>query len=753
MIGSGSGSSLPVPVLVLAGVCTLVAVLVSAMSIYLQLKNYRKPLLQRMVVRIMLMIPIYAVASLISLFSLEAAFVIDAIRDIYEAFVIYCFFSLLLSYLGGERSLLILLNGRPPKTPPFPVSIFKRELDVSDPHTFLFLKRGIIQYVQVKPVLAAAILILKACGWYNDGDFRANSGYLYITIIYNISICLALYCLAMFWLCINEDLKPFRPIPKFLCIKGILFFSFWQSVIISILVAAKAITRLGPYTDAEHISLGLTDTLICIEMPFFALAHLYAFNYSDYIDPKLHFCARMPIRYSFFDAFSIKDVVEDTKATVGGEGMDYREFEPAEGEMHQGAGRDRRIKAGLRYTKGGKNKYWLPRARADVRSHGRVGRVVTTDPVDIHAPLLGRQAYDTTDEQDDPMVWDSHHHDDEDVGGNAPDGYELPFGDLDSADDALFDHCRQYVFGDYNYPVIDVSDEGARTAIWHEEERVLRNERGAWRSAIRNVQVGIRGKVWEGYGAVGATEARGSSPSRKDSSTGKTVESAHTPDVRVHWDQSPAHDTDGTRTRPSLYVPDVQRVRMSPSPTPSTASSGIRHGNSSTSGGGPSTSSPPSSKSKSTSESFTKVKYPVRSPLPPDAVDLVVEDGGADKSKEQGGGRRASEPFLRKGLRKVHQQESGDGTSAARVDEEGSAARARPASKNGTERQGKDETTKGTADFEGGVPGRVWEPEYSPPSSSPPRVRQEERIIARESTPPARVRMLYGDMEDHNPWA
>lgn len=37
-----------------------------------------------MVVRIMVMVPLYAVASLISLFSLEAAFFIDAVRDIYE---------------------------------------------------------------------------------------------------------------------------------------------------------------------------------------------------------------------------------------------------------------------------------------------------------------------------------------------------------------------------------------------------------------------------------------------------------------------------------------------------------------------------------------------------------------------------------------------------------------------------------------------------------------------------------------------
>jgi len=37
-----------------------------------------------MVVRIMLMVPTYAVSSLISLYSVEAAFVIDAMRDIYE---------------------------------------------------------------------------------------------------------------------------------------------------------------------------------------------------------------------------------------------------------------------------------------------------------------------------------------------------------------------------------------------------------------------------------------------------------------------------------------------------------------------------------------------------------------------------------------------------------------------------------------------------------------------------------------------
>ena len=51
----------------------------------------------------------------------------------------------MINYLGGERSLLIMLYGRPPKRHIFPVSLFVQELDASDPFTFLFLKRGILR--------------------------------------------------------------------------------------------------------------------------------------------------------------------------------------------------------------------------------------------------------------------------------------------------------------------------------------------------------------------------------------------------------------------------------------------------------------------------------------------------------------------------------------------------------------------------------------------------------------------------------
>ncbi|KAG1780053.1 DUF300-domain-containing protein [Suillus placidus] len=508
--GRGAGSGLPLPVLLLAGVSTLVAVTVSGLSIWLQLRNYRKPLLQRMVIRIMLMVPIYALSSLISLFSLDAAFFIDVIRDVYEAFVIYCFFVLLLDYLGGERSLLIRLHGRPPIPAIFPVSLWRHEVDVSDPYTFLFIKRGILQYVQVKPVLAVASLIMKATGTYHEGDFRARSGYLYVSVVYNVSICLALYCLAVFWMCVSDDLKPFRPVPKFLCVKGILFFSFWQSIAVSTLVATGVISKLGPYTDSEHISLGLTDTLICVEMPFFAIAHMYAFSYRDFIksspSAKVH-VARMRIGYAVRDAFGLKDLAEDTKATLRGEGINYRAFEPSEGGMHVGAARERRIRAGLRYSAGGKRKYWLPEVtglgdgNAEGDHMGWFGRVTGNDG-DVAAPLLAEHVENvvhSAPERQYQEQWQTLRMPGDDVDVADDDEYALHFNDgLATADDSLYEHAKNYVFGDYAYPVVDVSSEEARYAMWAAEERIVRE--GVHINVHRN-SIGASGS--RGYGATG----------------------------------------------------------------------------------------------------------------------------------------------------------------------------------------------------------------------------------------------------------
>lgn len=62
-----------------------------------------------------------------------------------QGFVIYTFLQLLITYLGGERDLLLRLRGRPPIPHTFPVNIFLPPMDPSDPWTLLNLKRGVLR--------------------------------------------------------------------------------------------------------------------------------------------------------------------------------------------------------------------------------------------------------------------------------------------------------------------------------------------------------------------------------------------------------------------------------------------------------------------------------------------------------------------------------------------------------------------------------------------------------------------------------
>ena len=66
-------------------------------------------------------------------------------RSDIQAFVIYCFFSLLVEYLSGEGAILNMLRGRPPTPHIFPINLISAPMDPSDPYTFLALKRGILR--------------------------------------------------------------------------------------------------------------------------------------------------------------------------------------------------------------------------------------------------------------------------------------------------------------------------------------------------------------------------------------------------------------------------------------------------------------------------------------------------------------------------------------------------------------------------------------------------------------------------------
>ncbi|KAI9313127.1 organic solute transporter Ostalpha-domain-containing protein [Dichotomocladium elegans] len=338
-----------------------------------------------------------------------------------------------------------MLHSRPPSENFFPGTLWSREIYVGDPYTFLFVKRGILQFVYVKPLLAVLTMVLKATGKYQDGEISWSSSYLYLTFFYNLSVCLSLWCLMVFFYATKKDLPGFRPLPKFLCVKAIIFFSFWQSVIIALLVSAGVI----PEGEGEnHISVAIQDFLICLEMIPAAIAHSYSFSYEDYYDRNVH-SARMPIMYAIRDSFGLKDVAMDSLDTLRGSKFNYRSFEPSEGVPHIGSSRTSRIMAGLRYSTSTAKKHWLE--PAPVSRYLSAGRGMNGEIVLEEAEPL---------EFDDPNPWDEV--------------------------EALFEQSRTMVYGDYNYPVIDF-----RAPLWKQT-----------RHAANPSPTGFRSR---GYGGTGST--------------------------------------------------------------------------------------------------------------------------------------------------------------------------------------------------------------------------------------------------------
>lgn len=299
-----------------AGAFVILGFPISIYGILMHLTNYYQPNIQCYVVRILWMVPIYSIESWLCLRFHEFAIYIETLRDCYESFCLYCFLQYLIEVLGGEESLVSLLKNKSPTrgvhfggvnffVKPWlmgqPISIVdpetgERTVKWSSPF-FKNCKFGVLQYVLIKAVSALFVVILEKFGYYKEGDFTPKGGYLYICILTNCSQCWALYCLIFFYYATKNELAPIRPIGKFLAVKCLVFFTWYQGVGISILYQMNLIPEYaeGGWT-ADDVAKGIQAYLICIEMFGAAIVHIFVFPHTDYIRPLTLNQQQQPIR-------------------------------------------------------------------------------------------------------------------------------------------------------------------------------------------------------------------------------------------------------------------------------------------------------------------------------------------------------------------------------------------------------------------------------------------------------------------------
>ncbi|KAM7507857.1 hypothetical protein LguiA_018310 [Lonicera macranthoides] len=271
-----------------ASIFVLVALILSMYLLFGHLAAYNQPEEQKFLIGLILMVPVYAVESFISLLDSNAAFNCEIIRDCYEAFALYCFERYLIACLGGEDNTIEYLESQSLTSSsiplleesyaygvvehPFPLNCLLKDWHLG-PDFYQAVKIGIVQYMILKLICALLAMIFEFFGVYGEGKFEWRYAYPYLAVVLNFSQSWALYCLVQFYSVTKDKLAPIKPLAKFLTFKSIVFLTWWQGVAVAFLFSVGAFKG----SLAQELKTRIQDYIICIEMGIAAVVHLHVF--------------------------------------------------------------------------------------------------------------------------------------------------------------------------------------------------------------------------------------------------------------------------------------------------------------------------------------------------------------------------------------------------------------------------------------------------------------------------------------------
>ncbi|CAK9183057.1 unnamed protein product [Ilex paraguariensis] len=263
-------------------VCVMLSIHFSVQLLLQHLSSWKKPKEQKAIIIIILMAPLYAVDSLVGLLDFrgsETFFTfLDSVKECYEALVMSQFLGLMYTYLNISISKNIVpdeIKGREIHHS-FPMTLFQPHTVRLNHNTLKLLKSWTWQFVVIRPVCSVLIIALQLMDMYPSWISWT------FTIILNVSVSLALYSLVIFYHVFAKELAPHNPLAKFLCVKGIVFFCFWQGIVLDILVALGIIKSHHFWLDVEHIQEALQNVLVIGEMVFFSIFQQYAYSAEPY---------------------------------------------------------------------------------------------------------------------------------------------------------------------------------------------------------------------------------------------------------------------------------------------------------------------------------------------------------------------------------------------------------------------------------------------------------------------------------------
>lgn len=92
---------------------------------------------------------------------------------------------------------------------------------------------SVFQYCLIRVIFTIVSVVSQAFNRYCEDSLNPEFAHIWVEVFEALSVTIAMFCLIQFYIQLRVDLAPHKPFLKVLCIKLVIFFSFWQTVGVS----------------------------------------------------------------------------------------------------------------------------------------------------------------------------------------------------------------------------------------------------------------------------------------------------------------------------------------------------------------------------------------------------------------------------------------------------------------------------------------------------------------------------------------
>lgn len=357
-----------------AGMFTVLVILVSGYHVSQHLRYMHLPVVQRKIMAVLWMTPIYSISSWLSLVFVNAEPYLAVIREFYESYCVYMFLSFLIAVLGrgDRRAVVTMLELKadelskpdacccgPSSCKRYWLSCRKgcekrrNNISKSDPDSsgqkmtrnnpipppgaptsrdeygcYITADRmkaeAVLDQCQMYAMQFVLLRPVTAIGWLVSNQLVEPKKFLdpttpqlYIAIVTNISIFFAFRGLVRFYHATRSNLEWCNPWPKFLMIKGVVFMTFWQKMVLGLVVNLGYSDKFDSQEAANDFVVQAQNFLICLEMLFSAVAHCFVFTPDEWADGYREREEQRQVRTTTLgDSVALGDFINDVKIVM-----------------------------------------------------------------------------------------------------------------------------------------------------------------------------------------------------------------------------------------------------------------------------------------------------------------------------------------------------------------------------------------------------------------------------------------------------